>query len=241
VDVSNFNIIQSAEVYTSVSHSIAFGSNNTAHNMIICCIAGTGDTSTQGATTNVTDSQGNQYYSVQGSNFGESQIFAAVDIKAGANTVTYSGVSNCYIFILEVSSALNYFICPGGSSGASFENINTDYQNPGGGGPTFTSTSEVMVIFAAAAGSFGPVSVTSGTVIFQGYNPSGPGISPYYAFGYDDQPNITSYSNTMLFSGSGTGSRACIFINLNKTTCVYSVTGTVPTPPGPTNIGNIFV
>lgn len=222
----NFAYVQSANVSTSASHSVAFGSNNVKNNIIICAISGGGDSvATQGATSVVTDTQGNQYYCVQGSTFGESLLFVAVNIKAGANTVTYAGGAghaNGQIYIAEYFSSVNYFVCPGGfSAGASL--VNTDCAFETASGPTFTSSSEVMVVWATGSLTALPCTVTSGTIRASGTSPA---TGAQYAFGDDDQPSISSYSNSILFNGAGTGSRACIFLNTNAASCAFSVPGT---------------
>jgi len=95
----------SASTTADTTLSLAFGSNNTQSNAIVVAVVWTGS-----VTCSVSDSQGNSYsstdsaFNLSGTVF--QQIFYALNIKSGANTVTMttSGTSTFRsIFIHEFS------------------------------------------------------------------------------------------------------------------------------------------
>jgi len=210
--------------------SQTFTSNNAVNGCIVAVVAmytGLPAPSTQGITSDVTDTQGNQYYYIQCASTGiggNAAIFAAPNIKAGPNTVTYSGGSGDIFYISEYSSALNYYICPGGSDrpGGNLDNTNTAFGS-NSGGTTFTSSSEVMVVWGGG-GQGAPCTAGSGTIRFQGGQAAFP--TQYGGFGDNDVASMTTYSNPILYGGDGRGSRICLFLNLNNATCAFSVPGT---------------
>lgn len=223
---------------TSSATPVTFGSNNTAGNIIVASVMGSSPitTDSQGASSFVTDSQGNQYYCVQAEDdvtVFYTAIYVAVKINAGPNTVTYNGSGGAILAAAEYSSASsNYFVCPGGAVDANtsglIDNINTEFG--GGSGTIFTSSSEVMVVWAIGVAE-APTTAATGTIRWQG-SQGPPGFGLYGAIGDDNLASISSYSN---FISAGpslpyAGVRSSVFLNL-----IGGCTGVAP-PPVPLGI-----
>lgn len=209
----------------------AFPADVTAGNCIVVvsfAILG-GLTGTPGATTDITDSQGNQYYAVQGAaEFGAVQIYVAVNIGGGPLTVNGSGLG---IVAFEYNSAAApYYICPGSaltfSPPPSISNDNTKFQSRIGSGTVFTSPAECLVVWGGCISATSPPWVaSSGTVRYQGLCPGDFGGFQTGA-GDDDVANVAvSYANTITLSGSTAGYRCCIFFNLTNPGCDNGVVG----------------
>lgn len=238
--MANFNFVQGN--FAGPVTTIAFTSNNTKNNCIFCVVYFANSVpATFGPTSIITDSQGNSYYAIQTGPPGSFQppvLFAAINIKAGPNTITWSGGGSANIYIAEYSSALTYYICPGSvpTTSTTFDNRDTNYR--GGSGPVFTSASEVMAILVGNATLSGSSTWTASrpSTVFR-FNGN-----TYVCFAEDDLPNLSTYSNNV-DNGTGSGFRISAFVNLNKTTCSSSLgpgTGTGGGGGGGSS-GNIFV
>jgi hypothetical protein len=144
--------IQSASASNALSGgsatSVAFSSNNAAHNLIIVAV-----TSNDDQTATVSDTQGNTYSSlsqVDNTGFQELQIFYAFNIKAGANTVTAS-------FGLDTNMALAIHEFHGSSSGniAALDqsSSNTGTGNSQTSNSTATTTKANELLFGVTGGN----------------------------------------------------------------------------------------
>ena len=109
---ASFAYVQSAS--TISANTLAFSSNNTAGNLIVAAVSGFN----QGLASGVSDTNGNTYvqYGANPSNTspGRIQIWVAKGISAGANTLTFTGMSstNTNIIIAEYTmpSAYSYAV-----------------------------------------------------------------------------------------------------------------------------------
>jgi hypothetical protein len=222
--MSNFAFVQyTTSSGTSSATPVAFGSNNIVGNIIIVSVMGSSPLSsdTQGASSKVTDSQRNQYYCIQAeptvSTF-NTMIYAAIGIKAGANTVTYNGSNGAILTAAEYSSvSSSYFVCPGGAeapnTGGHINNGETSFG--GGSGTPFTSASEVMAVWALGVAE-APTTVATGTIRWQG-SQGPPGYGLYGAIGDDNLASIISSYSNVISAGSVQpyyGVRASVFLNL---------------------------
>jgi hypothetical protein len=215
---TNWAFVQQSPVVTfssTPSLTQAFSSVNTAGNVIIAIVyfpaAGT-----------VSDTQGNTYTLIQGATVSASdpiEIFAAVNIHAGSNTVTVSAGRS--IFVAEFSSTNStYSVCPAigvpgtGTSGTGITSngISPDaYINP----VSFTSPSEVMAVFAGATTlAPGTPYWTIGTGTIMWTASYGSGFNGGTLAGYDDVSSVTgTYSDAITAGNFGTsGSRTGVFL-----------------------------
>lgn len=126
--------------------SVAYGSNNTAGNLLVCCIGTAGDV------TNVTDTAGNTW--VKATDGGGSLLWGDIwyveNCLSGANTVTLSGgySSHQEIAVLEYSgiattSALDQAQC------SAIGNVGLG-QQPDSGNVTTTQADELLIGAIAA-------------------------------------------------------------------------------------------
>jgi hypothetical protein len=201
----NFAWVQTTLSTGTATHSEAFTSNNTAGNAIIVVTYATAP----GAGI-PSDTQGNTYNIVQLQVFNNIAIYAALNIHAGANTITTTGGNG---FVAAEYSSINptYYVCPGSSdtissSGAGFS---------GGGSVTFTSPSEVMAVFGGnITASGGSWHLATGNLRFNGVDSA--------AFGGNGamlgDENVASvpptYTNTALYNTSTAGARIAAFLTL---------------------------
>lgn len=202
-----------------------FTAPNTRGNVIvIVAFAITGGlTSIQGVSPDISDTNGNPYYFVQGAaEFGAIGLYVAPNIKGGANTVTC--IPGLGIVALEYSSAISpFFVCPGSALvGNPPPSINNDNTEPIGHGanPLFFSSEECLVIWGREInGSNGTWTATSGAVRYSGLCPGDAGGFGTAA-GDDIAANVAvTYANTILVNGSVNGFGTCIFFNLDNLSC----------------------
>ena len=222
---SNFTFVQKTPNTSTGALSQAFASPTAAGNCIVVVVfaAFAGLTVLQGASGDVTDTQGNQYYCLQqGPSLASSiGIYVAFNIPGGANTVHCTVASASAIYGVEINSLiLPYYICPGSSQESttnwSISNQNTAFRATGG--TAFTSSEEVFVVWGRDVSGTGFVTVAAtGVVRFSANLSATVGVNFSAAAGDDDVGSITSvYNNLITMGGSDVGAGVCIFLNLNN-------------------------
>ena len=244
--MSNFNFIQSTPNSLNNSNIQSFTSDNVKNNIIIAITLALGHP--QGTTGIITDTQGNVYTAIQ-TDLDSSHsmvVWAAINIAGGPNTLTSSDTGFGCLWAAEYSSALNYFICPSGGSFTpppNISSVNCGYGNSGA--PSFSSASECVFVcgfWSAGAGPSTTWALTgTGNIRLHGgilYD-FGTGI----CFVDDSVSNVSSpYNNGCTNNGGYSGISAGIIMNLNKTSCAFSVgPGTGSSGGTPGAVGNIFV
>ena len=233
---SNFTFVQSTPHTLTGALSQAFGSATTAGNFIIVVVFAPfgGLTDTSGASGDVTDNQGNQYYAIQQGIFpAYIGIYATVNIKGGAVTVTAPTIGQGGIYAAEYNSAtLPFYICPGScaepfSLTATIGNNNTTWRNLGG--PDFLSTEECMVVWGrGVTGAIVTWTAVTGTIHLAGNMPAD-GVTGIAA-GDDDVGSVNpTYSDLITSDRFGNdGYAVCVFLNLTTGTCTNGLSAQPP-------------
>jgi len=193
---TNFNFVQQTPSTGAASQS--FPSNTTAGDCIIVIIYGTVVSPTY---PTVSDSSSNTYTHLGRVGGIEMNIYSAVHIAGGADTVTASAGG---IVALEYSSANSaYSVVMGGTSTG-----NGVLTNAGTG---FTSASEVMVVFGATCncGGGSTWTVATGTIRYTSTMPFN--FGQIVTGGDDVAANMTgTYTNSVKINGVTPGSEIVI-------------------------------
>lgn len=183
----------------------AFPGNTTAGNCVVAIVYGTAS----GAT--VSDTGGNTYtlLATVGGFPVRMDIFAALHISGGADTVTATAGG---IAAMEYSSvSTSYFANPGSALGPSAATPNLT--NTGTG---FNSPTEVMVVWGATCNCGGGATwtITTGTVRYTSTMPFNFGQT--VTGGDDNVANMSgTYNNTVKINGVTAGSQTVISVFLN--------------------------
>lgn len=190
---ANFTYVQitPASMTGTATNSQTFASNNTAGNIIVVFVYN--PLSTLPA---ITDTLGNTYTLFALQVFDAIAVYAAVNIRAGANTVATTGSQG--LVAMEYSSANpTYYVCSGSSD--TLSNSGAGYQ--GIGSVLFNSPSEVMAVFGGDI-TFGPGGtwiLGSGNLRFSGGNVAGFGGNASFT-GDEDLASLTgTYTNSATF------------------------------------------
>jgi hypothetical protein len=196
-----FSYAQSANAVSATS--AAFGSNNTAGNLIVAVLINYAQT----MASSVTDSQGNTYTTAPldtstGQN-GQIQTWIAVGIKAGANTVTFNGASssNNVVIIAEYTVPASYLVVSLPKNLAlNLSSWTIQFPAVLGGSPTLPSEVMLIPIFYDFQ-TFHTWSLSSGTVRQLVDQPGGASC----LLGDYDATSPSGIVSTVLSQSSGTG------------------------------------
>ena len=199
-----FSYVQSAN--TDNATTLAFGSNNTAGNLIVAFY----DNFANALPSSVTDSQGNTYTNVMNSAQTTSRvsIWVAQNIAAGANTVTFNGASSTFadIIIAEYSVPADYLLAVQSlPQTGTINSLLQSFPEISVGSPGFPS--EVMLIVAIYdSNSFHGWTLSNGTVRETTHNPA----SATSVLGDWDVVSPSGIvSTTLAGTGSGGGWLGC--------------------------------
>lgn len=132
---------------SAASNSVAFSSNNTAGNFLVCCIGTSGDV------TNVTDTRGNAWSKAVDQNQSGILLFSDIwyvpNCANGANTVTLSGGFGGF----EIIGVAEYSGVATSTPIDQTNSANNSINNPDSGPVTTTQASELLVGVIAHAGN----------------------------------------------------------------------------------------
>jgi hypothetical protein len=196
------------EVSAGTSNAVAFASNNTAANLLV---VGTTNDGAGPVVSTVTDSQGNTWARATSIthqfNTKDTEVWYALNCRAGANTVTvaYSGTCNSNIIIAEYSAApgivgLDQVAASKSADGTPSTALSS------GNTPTTTQPSELLIGFGADDNQVAGQTYTAGA----GFTKDVTQVGTHHACAMESQTVAATGAYAATFTLGTTDQWACL-------------------------------